>query len=114
MLLEPENRRAGLCLVAADAFESTEAVLERVAHHMDMRIPPLDDVAVHPDLFCSFQASRSPIIALRSSDRSLHAGSRGHRLSQRRRSVAMNPGIDKAGTFLRTFRRTFDLEYTQC
>src|SRR5262249_60298070 len=113
--LEPKTRRAGLCLVAADAFESAEAVLERIAHHMDMRIPPIDDVAVHPDLFCSFQASRSPLIALRSSDRSLHIGSLGHRLSQRRRSGAGNPGIDNAGRFLRTFKHTCcDLEWTPC
>jgi hypothetical protein len=51
---------ARLGLIAADTFENAKAVLERIAHKMDMGIAPLDDRPVHPNLFCIFQAFRSP------------------------------------------------------
>jgi hypothetical protein len=49
-----------LGLIAADAFENAKAVLKRIAYEMDMGIAPLDDRPVHPNLFCIFQAFRSP------------------------------------------------------
>ena len=48
---QPEDGRAVIGLVAADAFEDPGAVVEPVRADVDLRIGPVDELAVHPDLF---------------------------------------------------------------
>src|SRR2546423_15475867 len=54
MRIEPEHRRAGHRLVAADSLEHAEAVLEAVTDEMQLGVGPVDELAVHPDLFRLF------------------------------------------------------------
>ena len=62
MLLQPEDRGTGLRFVATDAFENAEAILQCIAHEMDMRVVPIDDRAVHPNSIGFFHPlARSPI-----------------------------------------------------
>src|SRR4029077_12788042 len=62
MLLQPEDRGTGLRFVATDAFENAEAILQCIAHEMDMRVVPIDDRAVHPNFIGFFHPlARSPI-----------------------------------------------------
>src|SRR5690349_19581026 len=62
MLLQPEDRGTGLRFVATDAFENAEAILQCIAHEMDMRVVPIDDRAVHPNFVGFFHPlARSPI-----------------------------------------------------
>src|SRR5262245_29449979 len=58
MLLEPEDCRAGLRLIAADTFKYPETILESIAHQMDVSVIPIDNFAVHPDLVRFFQGCR--------------------------------------------------------
>ena len=51
MVGEAEDGRAGLGLVAADAFEDPGAVVEAVRADVDLGVGPVDELAVHPDLF---------------------------------------------------------------
>ena len=58
VLLEPEDGRAVRGLVAADALEDTRAVVEPVHADVDLRVGPVDELAVHPDRLClAHQAS---------------------------------------------------------
>ena len=52
MLPEPEDGRAVRGLVAADALEDTRAVVEPVHADVDLRVGPVDELAVHPDRLC--------------------------------------------------------------
>ena len=52
VLPEPEDGRAVRGLVAADALEDTRAVVEPVHADVDLRVGPVDELAVHPDRFC--------------------------------------------------------------
>src|SRR6516164_6746035 len=62
MLLQPEDRGTGFRFVATDAFENAEAILQCIAHEMDMRVVPIDDRAVHPNFIGFFHPlARSPI-----------------------------------------------------
>ena len=45
-----EDRRALRRVVAADALEDAGAVVEAVRAHVDARVVPVDELAVHPDL----------------------------------------------------------------
>jgi hypothetical protein len=50
VLAEPEDRGAAVvALVAADALEDAEAVVERVRQHVDARLLPAHERAVEPD-----------------------------------------------------------------
>src|SRR6185437_5885282 len=45
----PEHRGADLGVVAADALEDARAVVEPVREYVNLRVLPLDELAVHPD-----------------------------------------------------------------
>jgi hypothetical protein len=50
VLLVAEHRGAlGLGVVAADALEDPGAVVQPVGEHVDLRVLPRDELAVHPD-----------------------------------------------------------------
>src|ERR1041384_1881980 len=43
MLLQPKNRGAGLSLVTTNPLEGSQSIMERMGHHMDMRVRPIDE-----------------------------------------------------------------------
>ena len=43
MLLQPENRGAGLPLVTTNPLEHGQSIMERMGHHVDVRIRPIDE-----------------------------------------------------------------------
>ena len=47
---QAEHRRALLGLVAADSLEDARPVVEPVDADVDLRVRPVDELAVHPDL----------------------------------------------------------------
>ncbi len=50
MLAVAKDRRAlALGVVGADALEHARPVVERVGEHVDLRVLPGDELAVHPD-----------------------------------------------------------------
>jgi hypothetical protein len=49
MVGEPEDRRPGIGLVAANPLEHAGAVVEPVRTDMDLGVVPVDELAVHPD-----------------------------------------------------------------
>ena len=58
MVGQPEDGRALVGLVAADALEDARAVVQAVRPDVDRRVGPVDELAVHPDLLGL--AHRSP------------------------------------------------------
>jgi len=51
VLLQPEDRGfAVLRPVAADPLEDADAVVQRVGEDVDLRLVPVHELAVHPDL----------------------------------------------------------------
>ena len=50
MVAQAEDRRAVRRVVAADALEYAGAVVEPVRGDVDLRVRPVDELAVHPDL----------------------------------------------------------------
>ncbi|MNC93641.1 hypothetical protein D3C83_103140 [compost metagenome] len=60
MLLQPEDGRTALGVVAADAFEKTRAVMHGVGEHMDLRVGKIDEPAVHPHFFDFFEWHWNP------------------------------------------------------
>jgi hypothetical protein len=50
VLAEAEDRRPLRRVVAADALEDARAVVEPVDADVDLRVGPVDELAVHPDL----------------------------------------------------------------
>ena len=50
VLAEPEDAGAAVGLVRADALEDPRAVVQRVREDVDLRVGPVDELAVHPDL----------------------------------------------------------------
>ena len=47
---EAEHRRPPRGRVGADPLEHAGAVVQRVREHVDRRVVPVDELAVHPDL----------------------------------------------------------------
>ncbi len=50
MIGEPEHGRAVVGLVATDALEHPGAVVQTVDADVHVRVRPVDELAVHPDL----------------------------------------------------------------
>ena len=50
VVAEPEDRRPFRRVVAANALEDAGAVMQAVDADMDLRVGPVDELAVHPDL----------------------------------------------------------------
>ena len=61
MLVEAEDRRPLLRVVAADALEYAGAVVEPVRRDVDLRVRPVDELSVHPDLLGRLHRARSPL-----------------------------------------------------
>ncbi len=59
VLVQAEDRRPFRCLVAADPFEDAGAVVQPVHADVDLRVGPVDELAVHPDLFGLLHRARS-------------------------------------------------------
>ena len=62
VILEAEDRRALLGLVAADALEDTGSVVEPVGADVNLRVGPVDEVAVHPDLVGLLHRASLPLL----------------------------------------------------
>ena len=60
VLGEAEDGRAVRGLVAADPLEDPEPVVQRVGEHVDGRVLPVHELAVHPDLRGLLEHRRSP------------------------------------------------------
>ena len=50
VLVQVPDGGAAYGLVSPDAFEDAAAVVQRVAEHVDLRVAPVHQLAVHPDL----------------------------------------------------------------
>jgi hypothetical protein len=50
MRLEPEDRRTLARLVTSDALEQARAVMNDMRAYVNVRVIPVDELAVHPDL----------------------------------------------------------------
>ena len=64
VIVETEYGGALRGLVGADPFEDTRAVVERVGEEVDVRVVPVDELAVHPYLGCRFHDQRLTNVAL--------------------------------------------------
>ena len=62
---QPEDGRAVVGLVAADALEDARAVVEPVRADVDLRVGPVDELAVHPDLLGLLHGSNPRLRVLR-------------------------------------------------
>ena len=58
MVGEPEDRGAGVGLVAADPLEHTGPVVEAVGTDVNLGVGPVDELPVHPDLLGRFHGSK--------------------------------------------------------
>ena len=59
MFVQTENRRAGLALVATKTFERRQPIMKGMGQDMDVRVRPVDERSVHPNLAMRFKhASR--------------------------------------------------------
>ena len=83
MVGEPEHGRSLRRLVGADALEHAGAVVQRVGEDVDLRLVPVDEVPVHPDL--RGRRDRHGVsLATRRGDRVTHGrGATGDRLGAR-------------------------------
>jgi hypothetical protein len=54
MFFETKHRRAVYRLVAADTFEHSKAVLQGIADEMNVRVIPVDNGSIHPNLIRLF------------------------------------------------------------
>ncbi len=50
MAIEQPHRRPGGCIIGADALEDAGAIVEGVAHHVNLGLIPGDELAIEPDL----------------------------------------------------------------
>src|SRR5512138_2714169 len=55
MLLQPENREAGLSLVTTNPLEESESIMERMGHHVDVCVRAIDEGPVHPNFSLWFK-----------------------------------------------------------
>ena len=49
MFLQSKNRGTGLPLVTANPLEHSQSIMERMGHHVDMRVRPIDERPIHPN-----------------------------------------------------------------
>ena len=49
MFLQPKNRGTGLSLVAAKPLKCAQSIMQRMGHHVDMRVRPIDERPIHPN-----------------------------------------------------------------